>query len=574
VKILLVGINAKYVQTNLAIRLLKGFASRYSQAVRSGRIEIQTAEWNINQLPGQIVRGIYETHADAVVFSTYIWNREMVLSVAGEIRKIQPLLLIGFGGPEVSWSARKFFEDCPAADLIIAGEGEEAFVDFLDAWAEGQSVSRIKGIYSRADGFSFGGDRPPMTDLSQIPFPYDEENLDFDPENRIVYYESSRGCPFSCAYCLSSIDKSVRYYPLERVLSEIGYFLERGFPLVKFVDRTFNLDPARYLSIWTYIRDHHNGKTLFHFEIAAEYLSDEAFTLLETIPEGAIQFEIGIQSINSETLRLVGRPAHPEALAEKIRRIPKHIHTHVDLIAGLPAENLASFASSFDYAFALDAGMLQLGFLKILSGSPMERIAESSPGYVWSSRPPYEVLSSPVMPYNDLLGLKDIDRLVDDWYNSGLMRNALNFLVLRADSAFSVFRDLTLFTRSFYPDHDPYLPRRPTDHFACLAAFSRSFFSGRTGCTSVAIEWLKLDFLLQGKPGSFPDWFIRRYSKDAHDAALVSHGISGPGGETRRLAYARTEYEELCLTEEESPQSFLFIYDRTGRERKARFIRV
>lgn len=573
-KILLVGINAKYVQTNLAIRLLKGYAARYSQAVRSGRIEIQTAEWNINQLSGQIARGIYEAHADAVFFSTYIWNREMILAVADEIRKISPALLIGFGGPEVSWSARKFFAECPAADLIMAGEGEDTFVDFLDAWADGRSVSQIRGLYSRVDGFSFGGDRPPITDLSLIPFPYDAGNLDFDPENRIVYYESSRGCPFSCAYCLSSIDKSVRYYPLDRVLSELGYFLEREFPLVKFVDRTFNLDPARYLAIWSFIRDHHNGKTLFHFEIAAEYLSDEAFTLLETMPEGSVQFEIGIQSINTETLRLVGRPAHPEALAEKIRRIPKHIHTHVDLIAGLPAENLASFASSFDYAFALDAGMLQLGFLKVLSGSPMERIAMSSPGYVWSSRPPYEVLSSPVMPYEDLLILKDIDRLVDDWYNSGLMRNALNFLVSRAGSAFSMFRELSLFTRAFYPDHDPYLPRRPTDHFACLAGFVQNFFSDRTDCAVVALEWLKLDFLLQGKPGSFPDWFIRRYSKDAHDAALLSQGISGPGGETRRLAYARTEYEELQLNENGEAQAFLFVYDRTGREKKARFIRV
>lgn len=574
-KALLVGINAKYVQTNLAIRLLKGYASRYSRAVSSGMAEIQIAEWNINQLPAQIARGIHEAHADAVFFSTYVWNREMVLAVVGEIRKIEPELVIGLGGPEVSWSAGKSFADCPGADVIIAGEGEETFSAFLDAWAVGRPVAEISGLYSRgADGITFGGERPPLSDLSAIPFPYGAESLDFDPENRIVYYESSRGCPFSCAYCLSSIDKSVRYYPLDRVLREIGYFLEREFPLVKFVDRTFNLDPARYMAIWTYIRDHHNGKTVFHFEIAAEYLSDEAFALLDTMPEGSIQFEIGIQSINAETLRLVGRPAHPDALAEKIRRIPKQIHTHVDLIAGLPAENLESFAASFDYAFALDAGMLQLGFLKVLAGSPMEAMAKASPGYVWSDRPPYEVLSSPALSYDDLLLLKDIERIVDEWVNSGLLRNTLKFLVLHAGSAFSAFRILSGFVRSFYPDHDPYLPRRPTDHFACLYAFIETAFSDRPDIVRLATEWLKFDFLLQGKPGAFPPWFIRNYSKDAHDGVLRAQGITGIGGETRRIAYARTEYEILRLTEDGSSQAYLFVYDRTGKEKKARFIRV
>ena len=181
-KILLVGINAKYVQTNLAIRLLKGYASRFSQAARTGRVEIQIAEWNINQLPGQIVRGLYEAHADAVFFSTYIWNREMVLAVAGEIRKISPDLLIGFGGPEVSWSAEKFFADCPSADIIIAGEGEETFAAFLDTWADGRSIAEIKGVYSRSDGISFGGERLPLEDLSLIPFPYGKDDLDFDPD--------------------------------------------------------------------------------------------------------------------------------------------------------------------------------------------------------------------------------------------------------------------------------------------------------------------------------------------------------------------------------------------------------
>ena len=599
VKILLVAINAKFVQTNLAVRLLKSYAARHSVAVRNGSASVEIGEWNVNQPLGAIVRGIYATGADAVLFSTYVWNRDAVFRVASDVHQVLPGAVIGFGGPEVSWAPERAFAECPSADIILAGEGEATFAAFADratevflsrGWTTGDAGSPfagIAGLYARERNghggrvrddhavaengtgeILFGGTRPLIEDLDAIPFPFGPASLDFDPEHLIAYYESSRGCPFRCAYCLSSLDTRVRYYPLDRVLREIAYFMDAGFPLVKFVDRTFNLDPARFLAIWAFIRDHHNGKTLFHFELAAEYLPEEAFALLETMPAGAVQFEIGIQSANAETLRLVGRPAHIGELAGKIKRIPRHIHTHVDLIAGLPAEDIASFAASFDFAFALGADMLQLGFLKILPGAPMEALARGMNGYRWSATPPYEVLASPSLGYGDLIALKEVEAILDAWYNSGLMRYALGKLCGGDESPFAVFQSLVAYARGFFPDHDPFLPRKPVDAYACMA----SFLAGHAA--TEPLEWLRYDFLLQGKPGAFPSWFVRRYSKEAHDAALETSGILERPGDhrlSRREGYARTEYERFSFGADGGETAILFTYptERGGGARTA-----
>jgi len=567
VKILLVGINAKYIQTNLAIRLLRAYARERSSAAISGSVSVELAEWNAN-LPAQtIVRGIFESGADAVFFSVYIWNREMTFRVVEEVRKVMPGALIACGGPEVSWSADATFDACPAIDAILVGEGERTFAEAVDALGgrrlETSALRGIPGIELREFRGEFSP-RKPIEDLGTIPFPYERGNPSFNPENRIVYYESSRGCPYSCAYCLSSIDRGVRYYPLERVFSDISFFLEEKYPLVKFVDRTFNLDPARYLEIWRYIRDHHNGITLFHFEIAAERLSDEALQFLKTMPEGAVQFEIGIQSANQATLAAVGRVSRVDVLADRVSRIPKLIHSHVDLIAGLPEEGLESFRGSFDFAFGLEADMLQVGFLKVLAGTKMEEIARAEPQYAWSSRPPYEVLSSPWMGYRELLAVKDVEQLVDTLYNSGLARNTLNYLVRETfgGKAFDLFERLAAFNRSYFPDGDLFLPRRPSDSFACLAGFIDSLRR------SAALEWLRYDFLLMGKPGAFPQWYDRRYSKEGHDRALLSCGIAGEGRETRKDAYARTEFESFSFDSTKTPENYLFIYGEKGKSQK------
>jgi radical SAM superfamily enzyme YgiQ (UPF0313 family) len=586
VKLLLVGINAKYIQTNLAIRLLRAYARERSRSVVSGAVSVEIAEWNVN-LPAQsIVRGIFESDADAVFFSVYIWNRDMTFRVAEEVRAIMPNALIACGGPEVSWSKEEAFAACAAIDAILVGEGERTFAEVVDALGEAtgaeaqpamdgrrieaSSLRGVPGVAVRQFRDDFRP-RNAIEDLGTIPFPYERGNPGFDPENRIVYYESSRGCPYSCAYCLSSIDRNVRYYPLERVFADISFFLAEKYPLVKFVDRTFNLDPARYLEIWRYIRDHHNGITLFHFEIAAERLSDEALELLGTMPAGALQFEIGIQSANPETLAAVGRVSNIDLLAERILRVPKFIHTHVDLIAGLPKEGFDSFRESFDFAFALEADMLQVGFLKVLAGTKMEEIAKSEPLYTWSGWPPYEVLSSPWMGYRDLLAVKDVEHLVDTLYNSGLARNSLNYLVKDSfgGKAFGLFERLAAFTRTFYPDGDLYLPRRPADSLACMAGFIDSLSTVASKVLlAVAREWLRYDFLLPGKPGVFPQWYERRYSKEGHDRAILDFGIAGEGRETRKSAYARTEFDGFSFDPEGHVENYLFIYDEKGKSQK------
>lgn len=600
VKALLVGINAKFVQTNLAIRLIKGWAEARSRAVRDGRAGVEIGEWNINQSPSSIVRGIVEREPDVVLFSVYIWNRETVFRVADDLRLLLPDALIVMGGPEVSWTAADILAGVPAVDAIAAGEGEATVAELIDrvadlcgvnlAGAGGENaaagnavadrrknISDIPGLFARDGdgGIRFGGARPLIENLDEIPFPYSAGKLDFDPENRIVYYESSRGCPYSCAYCLSANDSRVRYRSLERVLADIDFFLQEGFPLVKFVDRTFNLDPARYLAIWRHIAERFNGKTTFHFEIAGEGLSDEAFAVLEGMPRGAVQFEIGIQSTNPETLRAVHRAGDTRALFEKIRRIPRTIHVHVDLIAGLPGEGFARFGRSFDDVWSLGADMLQLGFLKILPGAPMEGIAKGLEGYLWSAHPPYEVLETPDLSWRELLRLKDVEHLADGWFNSGLARHALTRLAEagRDSSAFSLFLELADFVREWFPDGDLYLPRRPAAVFECLAGF----IAGRRGGEGSFLEYLKYDYFLQGKPGAMPDWLTRRYSREAHDSALVREGLLSPAegayAPSRRVVYARSEYEEFAFNAEKDPEKVLFIYPGPGdKERLPRCI--
>lgn len=581
VKVLLVGINAKYVQKNLAIRLLREYARARCPAVREGRVVVETGEWNVNQPVAAIVRAVAERRADVVLFSTYIWNRDTVTRVASDLRALFPSMILGAGGPEVSWTSERDLAENGALDVVFEGEGEASFAEFVDeltgATPLRDRVPLVAGTRTRA---GHGGARRPIEDLGDIPFPYGADSAGSleagearvaGDATGIAYYESSRGCPFSCAYCLSANDPRVRYLPLGRVLSDLDWFLENRFPLVKFVDRTFNLEPARYLAIWKHIRDHHNGITTFHFEVSAEQIADEAFAVLDSMPAGAVQLEIGIQSTNAETLRLVGRRSDPEVLARNVRRIPSGVHTHVDLIAGLPAEGFARFGESFDFAWALRAGMLQLGFLKVLPGAPMEKLARGMPGYVWSEYPPYEVLATPELSFAELSELHDIDRLVDTLYNAALARNVLLFLT-RDVSAFGLIGELAAFARSWLGDGDVQAPRRPATWYECLADFIRADFGGSprsAGEREVALEWLKYDFFSQGKPGAIPGWMTRRYSRDAHDEALVARGFLAPddGGRapSRRVAYARTEYEEFRFEPDSPPERVLFVYPDRNR---------
>ena len=490
-KVLLTGINSSYLHTSLSVRTLCGYLngipgfSFKNENPLTGGFLCDFIELTVNQPYYDLLRKILEKGPDVVLFSTYIWNGELCGKLIQDLHSLMPGLVLGAGGPEFGFSAERYFEKVPALDFIIKGEGEEtlrellAFLslnsetgrdfnrtDFEDCDCTGNvKIENIKGLYLNRNGkIIFTGERDLMKDLSIIPFPYenllelasgvfdspctgkklyqnkDEKQIAQNTKeelNKIYYYESSRGCPYNCSYCISSLDKTVRFVPLEKVFEDLNIFLKAGVRLVKFVDRTFNINPERYLKIWDYIVKHHNGKTLFHFEIEAEFLSGEALDFLSSVPPGVMQFEIGIQSASEKTLKAVNRSADLKKLSCNIKRIPKTIHTHLDLIAGLPFEDLKTFGSSFDFVMSLKPDALQLGFLKVLPGTPMEAYAKSG-GWRWGGTPVYETFSIPYMSHEDMFFLKDLEVVLDSLWNSGDFTCTLSY-VLRFVSPWGFF---------------------------------------------------------------------------------------------------------------------------------------
>ena len=452
-KFLLTAINAKYIHSNLAVYSLR--AAALAAAPASDKHEpfsVELTEFTINHRTEEILRDIFLRKPDVLLFSCYIWNIVYVRELAENCKKIMPEVPVWLGGPEVSYDAEKFLRENPAADGILCGEGEETFRLLAECYAAGQAdtehLAEIPGLVFRKPVESAA--RPirvntpaPLPDLSALPFPYGEL-AEF--ENRIIYYESSRGCPFSCSYCLSSIEKSVRFRDIEKVCRELQFFLDRRVPQVKFVDRTFNCRKSHAMAVWSYILEHDNGITNFHFEIEAELLDEEELALLERMRPGLVQLEIGVQSANRETLKAVRRSTDLEQLRSVVERIRdgKNIHQHLDLIAGLPFEDYESFGHSFDQAFALKPEQLQLGFLKVLKGAPMYEDARKY-GIAYRSQPPYEVLFTPWLPFSDILRLKMIEEMVEIYYNSHQFGMTLGQLIPRFSSAFAFFEQLALY---------------------------------------------------------------------------------------------------------------------------------
>lgn len=452
-KFLLTAINAKYIHSNLAVYSLR--AAALAAAPASDKHEpfsVELAEFTINHRTEEILRDIFLRKPDVLLFSCYIWNIVYVRELAENCKKIMPEVPVWLGGPEVSYDAEKFLRENPAADGILCGEGEETFRLLAECYAAGQAdtehLAEIPGLVFREPVESAA--RPirvntpaPLPDLSALPFPYGEL-AEF--ENRIIYYESSRGCPFSCSYCLSSIEKSVRFRDIEKVCRELQFFLDRRVPQVKFVDRTFNCRKSHAMAVWSYILEHDNGITNFHFEIEAELLDEEEMALLERMRPGLVQLEIGVQSANRETLKAVRRSTDLERLRRVVERIRdgKNIHQHLDLIAGLPFEDYESFGHSFDQVFALKPEQLQLGFLKVLKGAPMYEDARKY-GIAYRSQPPYEVLFTPWLPFSDILRLKMIEEMVEIYYNSHQFGMTLGQLIPRFSSAFAFFEQLALY---------------------------------------------------------------------------------------------------------------------------------
>ena len=434
-KIVLTAINAKYIHSNLAVYSLKAYADRFKDS-------IEIAEYTINQQTDDILIDLYKRKPDILCFSCYIWNLSYVEELIQEIKKIFPTLPIWVGGPEVSYDARSVLTRLPEVTGVMFGEGEETFKELVEYYhGEGTSLDDIRGIaYRRVEGDIIQNEWRPVIDLSLVPFVY-EDMEDF--KNKIVYYESSRGCPFSCSYCLSSIDKCLRFRDLNLVKKEMQFFIDEEVPQVKFVDRTFNCNHKHAMEIWKYLVEHDKGITNFHFEVAADLLNEEEIQLIEKMRPGLIQLEIGVQSTNPETIKEIRRTMKFSEVARIVKRINKNgnVHQHLDLIAGLPYEGLESFKHSFDDVYHLYPEQLQLGFLKVLKGSYMEEQRQAY-GLVYKSRPPYEVLYTNWLSYEEILQLKMVEEMVEIYYNSGQFSYTIRKLEQEFNSPFELYFQL------------------------------------------------------------------------------------------------------------------------------------
>ena len=436
-KILLAACNAKYIHSNPAVYDLKAYAAAYKDSV-------QIKEFTINQPKDEIMKEIYRSGADVVCFSCYIWNISFVRELIRDLKKILSDTVFWAGGPEVSFHAKNFLEDMLQVTGIMKGEGEETFLALAGYYLEGKGrLEEISGIVFRKENeIVDNGFREPV-DLDRIPFIYENpENF----ENRIIYYESSRGCPFSCSYCLSSIDRKLRFRSLSLVKKELQFFLDHRVPQVKFVDRTFNCRHEHAMEIWKYILEHDNGVTNFHFEVSADLFREDELELIGRMRPGLIQLEIGVQSANPETLEAVHRKTDLEKLRRNVEKIRSFhsVHQHLDLIAGLPCEDYESFRRSFDFVYSMKPDQLQLGFLKVLKGSLMEEKAREY-GITCKSLEPYEVLSTRWISYEEILKLKTVESMVEVYYNSGQFQYTLNWLTGFWEDAFSFYEDLGRF---------------------------------------------------------------------------------------------------------------------------------
>ena len=433
-KILLNAVNAKYIHSNLAVYSIRANAGEY-------RDQIELGEYTINQYVEEILQDIYKKKPDLIAFSCYIWNIRHIRELVRELRKVLPKVPIWLGGPEASYDAEGLLKNYPEVTGVLVGEGEESFYELCKFYdGKLKSLDEVNGIAYRKNGEIVVKPYAFVKDLSSLKFAY-EDFQDF--EHKIIYYESSRGCPFSCSYCLSSIDKSVRFRSLDQVKAELQTFIDAKVPQVKFVDRTFNCKVSHAMAIWNFIHENDNGITNFHFEVAADLITEEELELFAKMRKGLIQLEIGVQSTNEETVCEIRRKMNFEKVADMVTRVKNlgNIHQHLDLIAGLPNEDYESFGKSFNDVFALYPEQLQLGFLKVLKGSYMYENKEAY-GLVYRSEPPYEVLSTNWVSYDEMIRLKGIEQMVELYYNSHQYDRTLNAVLEEEDSAFGFFESL------------------------------------------------------------------------------------------------------------------------------------
>lgn len=501
-KIVLTAINSQYVHLNVAVRYLKKYVEENSE------IKLDIYETNINNQLINIIKDLFEKQPDMIIFSTYIWNKEYVFALTKELKKILPNVKIALGGPEVSYEWEKTMKENEEIDFIFTGEGEKILLNFFT-----KNISDVRGVVYRESGeIRYNGIEPLIENLDIIPFPYDDEEL--EDRTKIFYYESSRGCPFSCSYCMSSIDKSVRYYSIERTKKDLKRFIDSPIRLLKFVDRTFNLSKEKYMAIWRFLLENYREGITFHFEINANIFDDETLDFLETVPKGYFQFEIGVQTIDAQAMKSIGRVNNLEKLEHNIRRISRNIHLHLDLIAGLPYETYEKFRYSFDYVHRMKPEMIQLGFLKLLKGTKMYDEREKY-GYRYFSKPPYEVFSNEFISFAEIVKLKNIEKVLDFYYNSEKFPESVQWIIEnRYESPFSFYEDV-----AEYFDKKGYLKvsHKESTLFTLLHGF---YVEKNLKDREIFVEYLKYDYLMLGKTGFYPEWFKSEKDGELYDEII------------------------------------------------------
>ena len=490
-KTALVAVNAQYIHTGLGVRSIASYVRRETD------YNIDVMEFTINNLEQDVLTALYESKADAYLFSCYIWNIEFILRIARNLRQLLPDARIGLGGPQVSYQGKAILDAEAEVDFILAGEGEANVCQLLGLLRVDAPIQECLGIvYREGERVIATPARPPLS-LDALPFAYPDLN---ELQHRIIYYESMRGCPFSCSYCSSSIEHGVRKRSLPLVFADLSVFLEQRIPQVKFVDRTFNCDKAHSRGIWEWLVAHDNGVTNFHFELSGELLDEETLAFLSGVRPQLFQFEIGVQSTNLPTLQEIDRPANLALLFSQVSRLlaPGNIHVHLDLIAGLPHEGYARFQTSFNDVYAYHPHQLQLGFLKVLPGSEMQRQAQAY-GLLYSKNAPYEVLMNRWISYPQITLLQGVAHMVSIYYNSFRFQHIIAHLVSLFSDAFSFYLALWL----HYQKVTEGKPLSDIGYYSLLESFMRA--QGLE--TTEKMQWLaKFDLLLHDKPRKLPSW--------------------------------------------------------------------
>ncbi|MCR5702357.1 MAG: B12-binding domain-containing radical SAM protein [Lachnospiraceae bacterium] len=508
-KVLLAALNAKYVHSNLAVYDIEAYIRKEMSYEKD--IEIVVKEYTINHNLERIRMSLYEENADFIAFSCYIWNIAEVLVISKEIKKVMPQLSIWLGGPEVSYDSEKLLEEHEYIDGIICGEGEVTTYDLIKMYSKAANECRayadILGIVYRGDnGKIITNPERPLMSLDEVLFIYEDMSRF---ENKILYYESSRGCPFCCSYCLSSIDKSVRFRSMELVEKELSFFMAHKVRQVKFIDRTFNCDRLRARKIWQYLLDNDNGITNFHFEIAGDLIDEEDIKIFSSMRPGLIQLEIGLQTTNPDTIKEIHRSMDIAKLKKNMLAIRRfgNIHQHLDLIAGLPYEDYNSFIRSFNDAYDMRPNQLQLGFLKVLKGSYMQEQVKNYE-LLYCDEQPYEVLSTKWISYSDILRLKRVEEMVEVYYNSNQFENVIAYVSSFFESPFDMYDSL-----GAYNEHNILEGigiRREARYILLKAFFEEHLRSEKREdideCLKIFDSLLTFDYYLRENAKSRPVW--------------------------------------------------------------------